>query len=168
LKATIMGTLGYGSAKALLSYLNLEHGVRMDYPASWVVREQSSPFSFVVAFGSPQEDASDQFQENLTITLQPVFAGITQDMFVQSWQALAKQAQLDVLEMGVTTLANQNVCRVVFNTPLQASVPMNGKVMMFLFVIGSMSYTVAYTGQQGHFETFLPTIEQMLSTLQVH
>jgi hypothetical protein len=164
----MMGTQTFGGPQASLAYLNLEHGIRMDYPANWNLREQSSPVSFVVAFGSPQEDASDQFQENLTITLQPLFSGITQDAFVQSWQGLAKQAQVEVIESGVTMLANLNVCRIVFNTPLAAPVPLAGKVMMFLFVIGAKGYTVAYTGQQGHFETFLPVVEHMLSTLQVH
>lgn len=156
-----------GGFQPFLPYLNLEHGIRMDYPASWTMKEQASPVSYAVAFGSPQESPSDQFQENLTITVQPLFAGVTQDIFVQSWQGFAKQAQLQVLEMGMTMLANRNVCRIVFNTPLQAPVPMSGKVMMFLFVIGAKGYTVAYTGQQGHFETFLPSVQQMLSTLQV-
>jgi hypothetical protein len=163
-----MGTPNYGGAQVFLAYLNLEHGIRMDYPANWVLNEQSLPFSFSVAFGSPQEDVSDQFRENLNITLQPLFPGITQEIFVQTWQAFAKQTHLAVLEMGITTLANQNVCRIVFNAPLQAPVPMTGKAMMFLFVIGAIGYTVTYTGQIGHFETFLPTVEHMLSTLQVH
>ena len=163
-----MGTPNFGGAQPFLSYLNLEHGIRMDYPANWVVKEQSLPVSFVVAFGSPQENASDQFQENLTITLQPLFPGVTQDIFVQSWQALANQAHLQVLEMGMTTLANQNVYRIVFNTQLPGPVPMAGKVMMFVFVLGAIGYTLTYTGQQGHFETFLPTVGHMLSTLQLH
>src|ERR1700691_3000617 len=100
-----MGTTNYGGAQVFLAYLNLEHGIRMDYPANWALSERSSPVSFMVAFGSPQEDASDQFQENLNITLQPLFPGITQELFVQAWQALANQAHLEVLEVGMTTLA---------------------------------------------------------------
>jgi hypothetical protein len=164
----MMGTPNLGGAQAVLAYLNLEHGIRMDYPATWTLSEQSLPVSFTAAFGSPQEDASDQFQENLSILLQPLFPGTTQEGFIQSWQAWAKRSHLEVLEMGMTTLANQNVCRVVFNTPLPAPVPMAGKVMMFLFVIGAVGYEVAYTGQLGHFEKFLATVQQMLSTLQIH
>jgi hypothetical protein len=164
----MMGTPNLGGAQSFLAYLNLEHGLRMDYPASWMVNEQSLPFSFSVVFGSPQEDVSDQFQENLNITLQPLFPGVTQESFVQSWQAYTQQAHLDVVEMEETTLANQKAARAVFNTPLQAPVPLAGKVMIFLFVLGAIGFTVTYTGQQGHFETFLPTVEQMLQTLQVH
>ena len=154
------------AGQGYLSYLNLEHGLRMDYPASWIVKEQSSPASYAVAFGSPQESSADQFQENLTIVVQPVFEGTTLDALQQSWSQMAKQAPIQIAEAGLATLCAQPAFRVVFETPL-GNGQISGKVMMYLLLIGTRGYTVTYTGQNGHLEVFLPDVTQMLSTLQI-
>jgi len=43
----MMGTPSYG-AQAFLAYLNLEHSIRMDYPANRALSERSSPVSIIV------------------------------------------------------------------------------------------------------------------------
>ena len=158
----------YGNTPAFVPYLNLLQGVRMDYPNTWTVQEQSLPVSFNVMFGSPQQGPQDPFRENLTVTVQPVFAGTTQDSFIQGWNTLANQMGVQVLEASAVPFAGQNAYRVLLNTPPQPPAGQPNRILLYLFLIGSKGYTVMYTGQGADFDLFMPTVQQMLSTLQVH
>ncbi|GAA3751285.1 hypothetical protein [Terriglobus aquaticus] len=170
-----MGTPPFGpfaqqpaAAPAWVPYLNLVHGVRMDYPNTWMTQEQATPFTFVAWFGSPQQGPQDPFQENLTVTVQPVFAGTTLDGIVQTWQTMAMQARIQVAESGPSTLAGQQAFRALCQTPPQPPAGQPNRVLLFAFLLGNRACTVAYTGQSSHFDQFLPTVQQMLATLQVH
>lgn len=157
------------NSSPMLAYLNLEHGLRMDYPASWEVKERGSPVSYLVAFGAPRESATDQYEENLSILVQALFVDTTLEAFLGGCQMTMKQAQVQVQESAMTVLAGQQALRVVCGGQvLGAAGPLPGKMMIFLFLIGAKGYTVTYTGEQGHFETFLPVVQQMLATLQAH
>lgn len=157
-----------GTPGGWLPYLNLLQGIRMDYPHTWMVQEQSTPVQFAAWFGSPQQGVQDPFQENLTVTVQPVFPGTSQDTFVQGWQALAQQAGVQIVEQSSATLAGRNAHRVLFHTPPQPPTGQPHRVLLFLFLIDVRGYSVMYTGQQPDFDRFLPTVQQMLASLQVH
>ena len=169
-----MGTPSFGMPQqqpaptpAWVPYLNLMQGIRMDYPNTWLTQEQGSPVSFIVWFASRQQGPQDTFQENLSLLVQPVFAGTTPDAVLQGWQAMATQARVNVLETSATTLAGQHAWRVLFDTPPQPPTGQPNRVLLFLFLIGAKAFTVTYTGQGNDFELLLPTVQQMLATLQV-
>jgi eukaryotic-like serine/threonine-protein kinase len=170
-----MGTTQFGTpaqqpaaAPVWVPYLNLQQGLRMDYPNTWTTQEQGSPFSFAAWFGSPQQGPQDSFQENVTLTVQPVFAGTTLDTLIQGWQAVAGQAGLQVYESGLSTAAGKHAFRSLFQTPPQPPGGQPNRVLLFLFLLDTRAFTFAYTGQSSDFDQFLPIAQQMLATLQVH
>ncbi len=162
-----MDLQGFAAQPAPVPYLNLEHGIRMDYPSSWLLREQGSPFGFTAYFGSPQESKDDQFQENLTILVQPLFAGATLDTVVRTWQAMVQNMPVQVRELRSSTLAGNTACRITVDGQLPVPIPLTGRSLIHMIVIGAKAYTVTYIGQDGHFDTFLPAVNQMLGSLQL-
>lgn len=158
---------GASSQQPFLSYLNFNQGIRISYPPDWRKLDQSSPAGFIAVFGSPQEDISDRFSENLNIFIESIPPGLTLEQYAQGCMQGMSQQPIQFLENAQTTLAGRPAYRFVFIGPLQAPVPMSGKFLQHLIVANSKGYVVTYTAELQKYDKFLPVIQQMLNSLEI-
>jgi hypothetical protein len=149
-----------------LPYVNLGQGIRIDYPAKWRHTEQNSPAGFMVGFISPQEDPSDTFCENINLYIQPIPPGMSLEQYVKANLDGMRQAPFVYQQNQKTSIAGFDAYRLIYTGPL-SGMGLSGKYMQFLFLSGTKGYVLTYTAQMGHFDTFLPTVEQMISTLAI-
>lgn len=163
-----MDSQSYSTSSTLVPYLNLQHGIRMDYPNSWMVREQGSPYAYNAWFISPSESLNDQFQGNLGLQVQPLFPGATLEGVFATWQAMMQGMPVQLRDLQSCTLAGNRARRITVEGQLPTSTPLSGRSLVYIVVLGTKAYTFTYIGEESHFDVFLPTVNQMLASLKLH
>lgn len=67
-----------------------------------------------------------------------------------------------------TQVSGQPGYRVVYTVPLPAQVPLAGKSLLVMFIHGEHGYSLTYTAEATHYDTFLARVEKMISTLTLN
>lgn len=154
------------SVSALLPYLNLALGLRLDYPADWQVREQQTPQASAVAFISPRESPADNFFENLVIVIEPVPMGTSAEDYARGCLQNMQNGQFQFLSQPERQqVAGMPAYGITYNLPLTAQAPMAGKARLVLLTRADRGYSLTYTAEASHYDTFLPVIEAMIASV---
>ena len=152
-----------------LVYANFSQRINLSYPASWKVLERSDESGFLVMFVSAAEGMDDPFLENLNLIIENLPKIVSLDAYVEFSLAQMRQFPVQVLESTRSTLGGLMAQRVLFSGPLPLPMgPFQGKYLGYWAVRGAKSYCTTYTAQANKYEKFLPTIEQMLSSLEIN
>jgi eukaryotic-like serine/threonine-protein kinase len=154
-----------------LSYLNLNLGLCVTYPAHWLKQEGPIATGFAVVFNSPAEGPSDRFSENVNVFAEPLPPSVTLDQYYQGCAQGANQQAVKFLERGPATISGRPAYRHVYTGAAPAFLPVPAALslqcLQYFIVSNSKGYVVTYTAESQKYNKFLPTVEQMLSTLQV-
>ena len=154
-----------------LSYLNLNLGLCITYPASWLKQEGPIATGFAVVFNSPAENASDRFSENVNIFAEPLPPSVTLDQYYQDCVQGANAQSIKFLERGQATISGHPAYRHVYTGAAPPLLPMPAtpslQCLQYFIVSNGKGYVVTYTAEAQKYSKFLPTVEQMLNTLQV-
>jgi hypothetical protein len=74
--------LFYSSVTAYKTYEEERHQISLKYPANWEVKTE--PITKDVIFISPKESPRDNFQEFLSVTVEPVRSGISLEEYIEN------------------------------------------------------------------------------------
>ncbi|MFH1538463.1 MAG: PsbP-related protein [bacterium] len=151
--------------KKFLMYDSSAYGIRIKYPSNWTKTEQV--MGSVAAFLSPQETASDIFQENLNVIVQDLS---TQPMTLEEFTELSvgqvKQFITDakILDSNATTLDGNSAHEVVY-TGKQGQY--NLKFMQVWAIKDNTAYILTYTAEIKKYNNYLNLAQEMMNSFEI-
>jgi hypothetical protein len=151
-----------------LTYENLLLGIKMQYPSNWTVSSSAlRDYNDVVAFYSPLQNLSDALPAQLVLSMVRYSQNISLDEYTNlSLSALNQSQQLIVNESNPFTLANNPAHKIIFSA-ISPTDQVNFNVMQIWTSIGDKLYILSYNAEASRFSKNLPTIEQMLQSVEI-
>ncbi|HKG89844.1 MAG TPA: PsbP-related protein [Nitrososphaeraceae archaeon] len=151
-----------------LTYENLLLGIKMQYPSNWTVSSSAlRDYDDVVAFYSPLQNLSDTYPAQLVLSMVRYSQNISLDEYTNhSLSALDQSQQFIVNESNPFTLANNPAHKIIFSA-ISPTDQVNFSVMQIWTSIGDKLYILSYDAEASKFSKNLPTIEQMLQSVEI-
>jgi hypothetical protein len=151
-----------------LTYENLLLGIKMQYPSNWTVSSSAlRDYTDVVAFYSPLQNLSDALPAQLVLSMVRYSQNISLDVYTNlSLSALNQSQQFIVNESNPFTLANNPAHKIIFSA-ISPTDQGNFNVMQIWTSIGNKLYILSYNAEASKFSKNLPTIEQMLQSVEI-
>jgi hypothetical protein len=151
-----------------LTYENLLLGIKMQYPSNWTVSSSAlRDYDDVVAFYSPLQNLSDTYPAQLVLSMVRYSQNISLDEYTNlSLFALNQSQQFIVNESNPFTLANNPAHKIIFSA-ISPTDQGNFTVMQIWTSIGNKLYILSYNAEASKFSKNLPTIEQMLQSVEI-
>ena len=151
-----------------LTYENLLVGIKMQYPSNWTVSSSAlRDYTDVVAFYSPLQNLSDALPAQLVLSMVRYSQNISLDEYTNlSLSALNQSQRFIVNESNPFTLANNPAHKIIFSA-ISPTDQGNFNVMQIWTSIGNKLYILSYNAEASKFSKNLPTIEQMLQSVEI-
>lgn len=158
------------SESQLKNYSNKNEGLTLQYPGDWSIKENPAA-GVIVAFGSPKENSSDTFVDNVNLSVSDLSSkpDMTLDQVADLWQ---KQTEEDLAtstfklsEIKPDTLAGQDAKRLVFTYSLQEK---DIKGLVVIALKDKKAYIVTYTAEKASYDKFVNAANTIVSSLQVN
>jgi hypothetical protein len=151
-----------------LTYENPLVGIKMQYPSNWTVSSSAlRDYTDVVAFYSPLQNLSDALPAQLVLSMVRYSQNISLDEYTNlSLSALNQSQQFIVNESNPFTLANNPAHKIIFSA-ISPTDQVNFNVMQIWTSIGNKLYILSYNAEASKFSKNLPTIEQMLQSVEI-
>lgn len=154
---------GGSSGPAFVRYSDASEGFSISYPATWTKGKSSAG----VAFLSPLQGSSDDFQENVLVAVGDVPAGMTLDEYDREGLEVIRTTLTDFQLEGSrhVSLDGHPGFEHRYVTRTEAG-PVEG--LQVVTLVGTKSYIVVYIGEPGEgFSTLLPTAREIISTFAI-
>jgi eukaryotic-like serine/threonine-protein kinase len=162
------------SGSNLITYDNPTHKLKMQYPSDWTVSTNALPtYSGIVAFYSPLQNLQDILPAELSLSITPYLQSVSIDEYTRTTLAALEQQGIQVSESSAFTLAGKPGHRIVFSPPeprgqeTQDAPQVSIRIMQTWTTIDNKVYLLSYSAEDSKFQKYLPTVEQMLMSLQV-
>ena len=162
------------SGSNLITYDNPTHKLKMQYPSDWTVSTNALPtYSGVVAFYSPLQNLQDILPAELSLSITTYIQSVSIDEYTRTTLAALEQQGIQVSESSAFTLAGKPGHRIVFSPPeprgqeTQDAPQISIRIMQTWTTIDNKVYLLSYSAEDSKFQKYLPTVEQMLMSLQV-
>ena len=150
-------------------YRNPQHGIFMLFPSNWTFSTSGLPqYTQVAAFYAPLQNLSDLIPARFTITVMSYQQNVSLKEFTNmTLSSLNETNQVKILSSNPTTLAGQPGYQVVFSTLPNMGSPVSFKIMHSWTVINNKIYVFEYGVESSKFNTYLPTVKQILDSLKI-
>lgn len=146
----------------IYSYDNVEKGIQLKYPESWRRQDlQNAITGEWVSFISTQQSPKDNFNEKLTISVNP-FKGTLADYKKIVVEASKQGTNNTSVSEG--TLANKAAYQVVYTTSNGNNTLKNLKVFT---LENNKAYVITYTAKLEDYDKFLPTAQAMINSFEI-
>ena len=162
------------SGSNLITYDNPTHKLKMQYPSDWTVSTNALPtYSGIVAFYSPLQNLQDILPAELSLSITTYLQSVSIDEYTRTTLAALEQQGIQVSESSAFTLAGKPGHRIVFSPPeprgqeTQDAPQVSIRIMQTWTTIDNKVYLLSYSAEDSKFQKYLPTVEQMLMSLQV-
>jgi hypothetical protein len=152
-----------------VAYRNPQHGIFMLFPSNWTFSTSGLPqYTQVAAFYAPLRNLSDPIPARFTISVMSYEQNVSLKEFTNSTlSSLNETNQIKILSSGPTTLAGQPGYQVVFSTLPNIGNPVSLEIMHSWTAIGNRIYIFEYGVESSKFDTYLPTVKQILGSLRI-
>ena len=153
----------------LLTYNNPNLRIKMKYPENWERQDINNPITGeVVAFLSPKQSDTDNFQEKVTITVED-FSGTLKEYRDLSIQEIQKQEKMQKIAVKIenpidTTFANKLGKQLVFTLNEGKN---SFKNLQVFTLKQDKAFVIIYTAKKDSYNKFLPTATMMVKSFQV-
>ena len=156
------------------TFENIAFGLRMLYPSDWSVTEVKSTLSpnastsAVAFFKAPVESPSDVYQENVIINMKgPSPDDLTlRDYTENSLNAFRNMPNIRLLQSFPNTLAGLPAHMVVYSENSEG-IDIQ-KMQIWTIVDNDTAYVVTFGAEQTQFSRYLPSVEQMINSIQIN
>ena len=160
---------------ATTTYNNPTHKLKLQYPSDWTVSTNALPtYSGVTAFYSPLDNLQDILPAELSVSVTTYLQPIPLEEYTRTTLAALEQQGIQVIESNPFTLAGKPGHRIVFSPPepregqeTQDAPQVSISIMQTWTTIGNKVYLLSYSAEDSKFQKYLPTVEQMLKSLQI-
>ena len=152
-----------------LAYRNSQHGIFMLFPSNWTYSNSGLPeYTQVAAFYGPLQNLSDSIPPRLTITVMNYQQSVSlKDFTNMTLSSLNQTNQVKILSSNSTTLAGHPGYQVVFSTLPNIGNPVSFEIMHSWVALGKKIYVLQYSAESSKFDTYLPTVKQILQSLKI-
>jgi serine/threonine-protein kinase len=151
----------------LLTYTNEEEGISIDYPSDWKIQTGIDDIT-VVSFSSPLQSKADMFQESVSVMIQDFSeTGMDLETFDQDNKTVLPlyMENLKITKEEPIEINGEPGKLIIFTGNYPGLDTPNANIQAYT-VWDDYAYTISYTGQQGDFEKFLPTVQEMLKSFE--
>ncbi len=158
-----------GPSTNQLAYRNSQYGIFMLFPSNWTFSNSGLPeYTQVAAFYGPLQNLSDPIPPRLTITVLNYQQNVSlKDFTNMTLSSLNQTNQVKILSSDPTTLAGHPGYQVVFSTLPNIGNPVSFEIMHSWAALGKKIYVLQYSAESSKFDTYLPTIKQILQSLKI-
>jgi hypothetical protein len=157
-----------------LTYDNPTHKLKLQYPPDWTVSTNALPtYSGVVAFYSPLQNLQDILPAELSLSITTYLQPVSLDEYTQTTLSALEQQGIQVSESNTFTIAGKPGHRIVFSPPeprgqqSQDAPQVSINIMQTWTTIGNKVYLLSFSAEDSKFQKYLPTVEQILKSLQI-
>jgi eukaryotic-like serine/threonine-protein kinase len=158
----------------LITYDNPTHRLKMQYPSDWTISTNALPtYSGIVAFYSPLQNLQDILPAELSLSITTYLQPVSIDEYTRTTLAALEQQGIQTSESSAFTLAGKPGHRIVFSPPeprgqeTQDAPQVSISIMQTWTTIDNKVYLLSYSAEDSKFQKYLPTVEQMLKSLQI-
>ena len=149
-----------------LTYQNSENQFKIKYPEKWEKQELQNPTSpDVVVFRSPKKNSADSFQEEMTVSIEPLEKPMSLDEYNKQSVNQIKTADVKILEETSKTLANNPGHVVIFDAKDGET---NTKKMQTWTLMNNKAYVLTYTAEKTEYSEYIKTAETMMKSLELN
>jgi hypothetical protein len=153
-----------------LLYENPTIGIKMEYPANWVkIEEEQQAFQYpnVVVFRPSQQNNSDMFIENLTISVESIAQNTTLDEYTDVTVNLYSATNFDLVESDTTTtLAGNPAHKAIFEYRTKGE-GNESKLLQIWTVKGSKAYRITFQADPERYSEILPIAQKMIDSFKI-
>jgi eukaryotic-like serine/threonine-protein kinase len=149
----------------LLTYQNPNYGITLKYPAQWEIK-QDPILGEVARFVSPKENPSDQFQESLSITVEPLE---TPNMSLEKYteatvNSISKELTKDIISPISIKLENQEAKQVIYT---QKEGDIKIKTLQIWTIKNNRVYVITFKAEFTKYSEFEKTAKTMIESLKI-
>jgi len=158
-----------GTTPNEIAYRNPQHGIFMLFPSNWTFSTSGLPeYTQVAGFYAPLQNLSDPIPARFTITVMSYQQNVSlKDFTNMTLSSLNETQQIKISSSNPTTLAGQPGYQVIFSTLPNMGDPISFEIMHSWTAIGNKVYVFQYSVESSKFDTYLPTITQILKSLRI-
>ncbi|AFZ04429.1 serine/threonine-protein kinase [Calothrix sp. PCC 6303] len=136
-----------------------EMGISFKYPEGWKRQDSNSAFGNWVSFVSKKESPNDDFQENITISLEDS-NGTLKDSKNEIIKGIGIQ---NLIEDSTTGLGNKEAYQIVYTTK---NANKTLKHLKILTLNKSKAYIITYTAKIEDYDRFLKIVEAAIDSFE--
>ena len=156
------------SDSEFLEYENSEMGVRMNYPSNWNFEETPGPTP-TTAFFAPFENNSDEYSENLTITVEHIGMKLLPqyyaDLTIESIKSFIPD--LEVISSGPTRISGEHFQKIIFEIPNMQGLEIKGMMMSTTVDDNTIGYSILYFAEKQSFDSYLPLVNKSIDSFKI-
>ena len=146
-------------------YQNPSLGFQVKYPQVWSKQNRNDFFTEGILFLSPLENNADRFQENVSILVE----NLSQDTSLAEYtkQSVAEIKQLSVLNVRQAwsaTLGGHPARQIVYSGSENGT---SVQRMQTWTIKNNRAYVVTYTALPESYNSYLPTVEEIMKSLKL-
>ncbi len=158
-----------GTTPNEIAYRNPQYGIFMLFPSNWTFSTSGLPeYTQVAAFYAPLQNVSDPVPARFTITVMSYQQNVSlKDFTNMTLSSLNETQQIKISSSNPTTLAGQPGYQVIFSTSPNIGNPISFEIMHSWTAIGNKVYVFQYSVDSSKFDTYLPTVTQILKSLRI-
>lgn len=158
-----------GTTPNEIAYRNPQYGIFMLFPSNWTFSTSGLPeYTQVAGFYAPLQNLSDPIPARFTITVMSYQQNVSlKDFTNMTLSSLNETQQIKISSSNPTTLAGQPGYQVIFSTLPNMGDPISFEIMHSWTAIGNKVYVFQYSVESSKFDTYLPTVTQILKSLRI-
>ena len=148
------------------TYENPDLGVRIEYPSTWRVSEDSPPdYTQIVSFYSPLEDLSDSLPVQVTVSRNDYAQNITQEDYTALTLNTTQSLGINAAASNVS-LSERPAHQLITSIPGDQIRP-GVEILQVWSVKDNSVYIVTYTADTNKFSKYLPVVNHTISSFRV-
>ena len=156
------------SDSEFLQYENSDMGVKMDYPSNWNFEETPGPTPST-AFFAPFENDSDEYSENLTITVEHIGVKLLPqyyaDLTIESIKSFIPD--LEVISSSPTRISGEHFQKIIFEIPNMRGLEIKGMMMSTTVDDNMIGYSILYFAEKQSFDSYLPLVNKSIDSFKI-
>ncbi len=152
----------------VIIYENPNHGIKIQYPKDWTA-SPSGPYNNIIGFYPPLKNLTDIQSASVNLYINTYAPTISLDDYTRTYLSTLEKQGVKIDESTPNTLAGKPGHRITYSPSSQETpnAPVNLKIMETWTVIDNKVYLVSFNADTQKFATHLPTVQQMLESLQI-
>ena len=153
-----------------IAYRNPQYGIFLLFPSNWTFSTSGLPeYTQVAGFYAPLQNLSDPIPARFTISVMSYQQNVSLKDFTNvTLSSLNQTNQIKISSSGAATLAGRPGYQVVFSTLPNMGNPVSFEIMHSWTAVGNKIYVFQYSVESSKFDTYLPTVKQILDSLRIN
>ena len=159
----------YGNTISEIVYKNPQHGIFMLFPSNWTFSTSGLPeYNQIAAFYAPLQNLSDPIPARLTIAVMSYEQNVPLKEFTNmTISSLNQTGQIIMSSSDPITLAGRPGHQLVFATLPNMGNPITFEILHSWTVKDNKIYVFQYSVESAKFDTYLPTVKNILESLRI-